>query len=230
MKRTLTLLLILVSWSCSKKNSTTPTCDITDITTSGSLPAESIAITYNNTGKISTLVDTKTTATTTKVYTYSGNTVLVHTTNTGTTNVQTDSITLNGDGLMVSDLTREGTNVTLATYTYSGTSVQSVTTQFGTDPPTTVSYTYTNGDITSAGGITYTYNDKPSSAGDFLQFQQLDLYGVVFMKTAHQCISLQEGNTLENFNYTYDPSGKITQMTATLGSNFGSFNYTYECD
>lgn len=222
--------IVFQSLSCSKKGSSTPTCKISDITLAESSGAETFDITYNDAGKISTLVQTTTSSVVTKVFTYSGNVVLVSTTDNQTTNVFKDSIVVNGDGLMVSDLQTSGQGSSLTTYNYSGTEILSVTYQQGTQPTSTSNYTFTNGDMTGGPGTTFTYNDKPSAAGDYLQITQLTTAGVPFIKTAHQCISEQGGSILENFSYSYDNSGKITQMVVTLGANVATYGYSYDCN
>jgi hypothetical protein len=223
-------LVIFQSLSCSKKSSSPSTCKLTDITIAEPSGAETFAITYNDAGKISTLVQTTTSSVVTKVFTYSGNVVLVSTTDNQTSNVVKDSIIVNSDGLMVSDLNTTGQGTSLTTYSYSGTEIQSVTFQQGTQPTSTTNYTFTNGDLTGGAGSTFTYNDKTSAVGDYLQIEQLATTGVPFIKTAHQCISIQSGSSLENFSYSYDNSGKITQMVVTVGANVATYGYTYDCN
>jgi hypothetical protein len=219
------------SMSCSKKSSSTPTCKINAITANNAGNNATVAITYNDAGQLSTIVESSTTYTSNKVYAYSGNVVLVTTTTSGSSDITTDSIVVNGDGLMVSDLNRSSGNVSLTTYTYSGTELISLTNQVGNNPGSTINYTWSNGDMQGYTGYNLSYNDKPSQAGDYIQIQQLLEYGLPIIKTAHQCTAATINGSIQNFNYTYDNSGKITQMVITGGaSSTATYNYSYDCN
>jgi hypothetical protein len=188
-------------------------------------------ITYNNAGQISTEQYAISGITYNRVFTYFGSIEMMATTN-GTTTV-TDSITLNSDGLILSDYNTNQTNITVTTYTYSGTEVQKAVVVVNGGAPTTTIYNFTNGDLTSTSGspaITYSYNAKASETGDYWQIIQLINYGALFVKTAHQLAGFSYTGTVENINYTYDNTGKITTVTGTSGANVENISYQYSCN
>lgn len=229
----ISLMGLFISPSCSKKSSSsTPSCQIVTVTDQLGTTTTTYNITYDNSNRISTEQYVSNGVTTNQVFTYIGNTEIMSTSN-GTTDTQ-DSITLNSDGLIVSDYyssSSGGSSVT--TYTYSGTELQKAVLTSGTNPPQTTTYTWSNGDVVSSTGspnITYSYNTKATEIGDYWQVIQLINYGATFIKTAHQLAGYQYNSTVENINYTYDNTGKITAVTGTSGSDVENITYQYTCN
>jgi len=228
------ILSLFLSPSCSKKsNSHTQTCQIITVTDQYGTSTTTYNITYDNNNRISTEQYTSSGTATSRVFTYLGNTVIVATT-AGTVNAR-DSLTINSDGLIASDYYSDNnSNSSNTIYTYSGTEVlKSVLTQ-GANPPTTSTYTWTNGDMTAANqngtNSTYTYNTKASQSGDYWQIVQLVNFGGFFVRTAHQLAGYQTGTTIENINYTYDNTGKITNVTGTQNTTVENITYQYLCN
>jgi len=229
----ISLLSLCVSPSCSKKSSSsTPVCQIVTITDQQGTTTTTYNLAYDNSGRISTEQFVSNGVTTNQVFTYIGNTEIMSSSN-GTGDSQ-DSITLNSDGLIASDYysnSSGGNSVT--TYTYSGTELQKAVLTSGANPPQTTVYTWSNGDVVSSSGtpsITYSYNTKASETGDYWYIIQLINYGSSFIKTAHQLAGYQYTSTVENINYTYDNTGKITTVTGTTGANVETINYQYTCN
>jgi hypothetical protein len=162
-------ILLCQSMSCSKKGSSAASsgCKIISAAVSGTTGTGSIDLTYNDDGKIASIVANLSTGTTTKSFTYTGNVVMVSTTTSGSAGVTTDSIVVNSDGLMLSDITRSPTDVAFLVYSYSGTEVTSETTQDNNNPVVTLNYTYTNGDLNGLQDEAFAYNDKASEQGDY---------------------------------------------------------------
>lgn len=238
MKSTYPLLIIailslFVSPSCSKKSSSpAQTCQIITLTDQLGTTTTTYNLTYDNSGRISTEQYVSNGTTTNQVFTYIGNTEIMSTSN-GTSESE-DSISLNSDGLIASDYysnSSGGSSVTI--YTYSGTELQKAVLTSGGNPPQTTTYTWSNGDVVSSAGttnITYSYNAKASESGDYWQIIQLITYGSSFIKTAHQLAGYSYSSNVENINYTYDNTGKITGVTGTTGTNVENITYQYSCN
>ena len=229
------LILLAFASSCSKKNAATPACKLITISDVLGSSTTTFNITYNNDGKISTLQSTSGSTTTSKVFTYSGNVIFITTTSSGSTGPTTDSIVLNSNGFIASDMNRYSTNQSLTTYTYSGTQLLKSVYQNNSNPAVTTTYTFTNGDLTgSTDGTntsTYSYDmNKASAPGDYFQLVQLIQYGASFIKNSHQITAFQVGGSIENINYTYDNTGKITGLTGTGGSSVETITYQYNCN
>lgn len=227
------LACLFVTPSCSKKSSPAQTCQIITITDVNGSTTTTYNITYNNAGQISTEQYTEGATNYSRVFTYIGSTEIM--TTTGGTSTITDSINLNSNGMIGSDYETDGTNTNVTTYTYSGTELQKSVSVYDGGTPSTSTYTWTNGDLTagSTGGSssgTYTYNSKASETGDYWSIVQLVNYGATYVRTAHQLAGYQVGTTVENINYAYDNSGKITTVTGTTGSNVETITYQYTCN
>jgi hypothetical protein len=223
----------LIAPSCSKKSSgSTPACQIITIVDQLGTTTTTFNITYNNAGQISTEQYVNSGTNYNKVFTYISSTENI-TTNNGTTTT-TDSITQNSDGLIESDYNQSGTTQTVSLYTYSGTELQKEVTTVNGGTPVTTTYTWSNGNpVSSSDGTTtttYTYNTKPTEVGDYFQIVQLLNYGGTFVKTANQLTGYSVGSTIENVNYTYDNTGKITALTGTSGSTVENITYQYSCN
>jgi hypothetical protein len=229
------VLFVVFEPSCSKKNSSAPACQLITIQDVNGSNNTTFNITYNNLGKISTLSTVSGTSTTSKVFTYSGDVVLITTSYSGSSNPTTDSIVINSAGLIASDQYRSGSDETLTTYTYSGKQLLKSIVQNNSDPAVTTTYTFTNGDLTGStdgtNSTTYSYNtSKATAQGDYFQLVQLITYGASFVINSHQLIGYQSGSTIENINYTYDNTGKVTGITGTAGSNVETISLQYSCN
>ena len=227
--------LLCQSLSCSKKSSSAASssgCKIASAAVSGTTGTGSIDLTYNDDGKIASIVANLSTGTTTKSFTYNGNVVMISTTTSGSSAVTTDSIVVNSDGLMLSDIIRSPTDVSFLIYNYSDTEVTSETTTDSNTPVVTVNFTFTNGDFDELpqSNEVFAYNDKASEQGDYFQFAQMISIGVPWIKCAHQAVSISTGAITESITYTYDNSGKITQMTLFGDGQTTTYAYTYQCD
>ena len=227
------LMILLTQLSaCSKKSSSTAasSCKLTGINAMSGNALETCTIAYNSDGKVSSIVESSPGSTLTMTYTYSGNVIKM--TASGYTNgdVVTDSVVVNSDGLMLSDFERNMFDTSLTTYTYAGTEVASSIFQQGGQAPSATTFTFINGDLTGTGASdAFTYNDKPSAPGDYLQIEQLLGFAAPYIKTAHQCTSYTSSGATSNFTYAYDSTGKITQMVMT-GAQNAIFNYSYDCN
>jgi hypothetical protein len=229
------VLFLIFEPSCSKKNAAAPACQLITILDVNGSTTTTFNITYNNEGKISTLQSVAGSNTTSKVFTYIGDVIFVTTTYSGSSNQTTDSIVINSAGLITSDQYRSGTDQSLTTYTYSGNELLKSIYQYDSNPAVTTTYTFTNGDLTSSTDgtttSTYSYNtSKAATQGDYFQIVQLIQYGASFVINSHQIIGYQVGSTIENINYTYDNTGKITGLTGTTGGNIETITLQYNCN
>lgn len=228
-----TAFILLVSPSC-KKSSSSPSCQLVTVTDQYNSTTTTINIAYNNDGKISTIQNTGSSPYT-KVFTYSGNLLMI-TTKNGSTVTSTDSVVFNSDGLITYSMIKDASsNKSVYIYTYSGTQILKSTYQYNAGAITTTTYTFTNGDLTGSSDGTSTavynyYTDKTLADGDYLKLVQLINYGGLYVKNAHLIKGFQQGSTVENFNYTFDNTGKITAVTATTGSNIENVTYQYTCN
>ena len=229
------VLFVVFEPSCSKKDSSTPACQLITIQDVQGSSNTTFNLTYNNQGKISTLQQVSSSSTTSKVFTYSGGVILITTTYSGSANQATDSIVVNSAGFITSDQYRSGSDASLTTYTYSGNTLLKSIYQNNSDPAVTTTYTFTNGDLTgSTDGVntsTYTYNTaKASVQGDYFQLVQLIQYGASFVVNKHQLTAVQTGSNIENVNYTYDNTGKVIGITGTNGANVETITLQYNCN
>ena len=229
------LLIILTQLpACSKKNSSSASsansCKLTGINLVTANGLETCSIAYNGDGKVSTVVQSSSGSALTATYAYSGNIIVMTTSGYTNGDVVTDSVVVNSDGLMLSDLMRNMFGASSTTYTYAGTEVASSIYQEAGQTPSATTYTFTNGDLTGTGpDETMAYNDKPSAPGDYIQLIQLLNFAAPYIRTAHQCISSTANGVTSNYNYTYDSTGKITQLVMT-GSENATVNYSYDCN
>jgi hypothetical protein len=228
------IIILGLSPSCSKKSSSAPNCKLITVTDAIGTSNTTINITYNNDGKISTVQQTGSSPAT-KVYTYIGNLIMIAV--TAPAGNSTDSVVLNSNGLISYWLSRDASNNTqIYIYTYGGNGqLLKYTLQSNGGAITTTTATITNGDLTgSSDGTnvgTYTYyTDKAFADGDYIKLVQLLNFGALYIKNAHLIKGFQQGTTVENFNYNFDSSGKITGVTATSGANIEIVTYQYNCN
>lgn len=228
-----TAFILLISPSC-KKSSSTPSCKLITVVDQYNSSTATINISYNNDGKISTIQRTGSSPST-QVFNYNGNLLMISTSSSGSV-TSTDSVVFNSDGLISYSMEKDASNnKTVNIYTYSGTQLLKSTSQYNGGAIQTTTYTYTNGDLTGSSDGTNTgvysyYTDKTFADGDYLKLVQLINYGAFFVKNAHLIKGFQEGSTVENFNYTFDNTGKITGLTATTGSSIETVTYQYSCN
>jgi hypothetical protein len=214
-----------------------PSCELTAITgTSTTGNPTVIQLTYNNDGQLSIIKQTGGNGEFTKVLNYNGNTIIA--TSTGASD-KTDSVVLNSKGLIAFSQSRDNSipslpRKTVNTFSYdnNGQLIKS-TSQTNDGTPTTTNYTFVNGDLISTdgpGATTYTYyTDKAFIDGDFLKIFQLLNQNGLFVVNKHLVKSAKSSNTLQNFIYEFDASGKITKLTGTTGSRVEELAYGYKC-
>ena len=228
-----TAFVLLISPSC-KKSSSSPSCKLITVVDQYGSTTNTINISYNNDGKISTIQESGSSPFT-KVFTYSGNLLMITTSNASSVTA-TDSVVFNSDGLISYSMNKDASkNKTVNIFTYSGTQLLKSTSQYNAGAITTTTYTFTNGDLTgsSDGSNTATYSyytDKNFADGDYFKLVQLINYGGLYVKNAHLIKGFQQGATVEKFNYTFDNTGKITGVTATNGSNIDNVTFQYSCN
>src|SRR5438477_3599862 len=103
--------ILFLSPSCSKKNSPAPApaCKLVTVVQTTPSISDTVKITYNNDGKVSTMKTTYSNSTSAlKVFTYSANNIFTTTTYSFQADITTDSIVINNDGLITYDLNRSG--------------------------------------------------------------------------------------------------------------------------
>jgi hypothetical protein len=232
-------LVLILSPACNKNDDevATPDCRmITAVITPSNGNPTTVNFSYNNDGDISVIQQVNNNNTTTKVFTYAADLIII-TTSQGGSVTQTDSLKLNSNGLLASQVQRfnGSTSKTVNTFTYNanGQLLKTVT-QSGSGTPQTNTYTFTNGDLTSATGssnlaLTY-FPDKPFIDGDYLKILQVLNIGVLYIKNVHLVKSMQTGSSLQNFNYEFDDTGKVSKLTITTGSLVETVTYQYDCD
>jgi len=226
--------LFFAAPSCSKKGSPAPTCKLITLTgdVNGSLKV--FAISYNNDGNISTIQQTIGTDPYTKVFNYGDKLIMISKSESGTL-TETDSIVLNDNGLMTYCQASAVGSLVVTTYTYGGNGqLLKSATQINGGIPSTTTYQYTNGDVTSSfDGSTTTaftyYTDKAFADGDYLKLEELLTYGALFIKNAHLIKGYQAPGVVENINYTFDNTGIITGITATNGPSIENDTLQYSC-
>jgi hypothetical protein len=233
-------LLILCSTfsSCKKDNDKKAACKIVTVTQTSSGSTGIINITYNNDGKISTVNTSSSSGTSSKVFTYSGNTINIVSTNGPSTS--RDSVTLNANGRAsnirsFNDMT--GTTWSNQSFEYNGNELLKVhqTDNTSSTPETTVA-TYTNGNLvtltspSSTTTIEY-FTDKNTQPGDYLELAYLINYGVGLFPHKNLLKTIDGGGgSVTNFNYEFDADGKITKVTATGGGSITTLTYQYTCN
>lgn len=221
---------------CHKSNKAAPAPRIASVTATTGGSTTNYQLTYNSSGQL-TLVQVTGASNYTETLSYSPNRIITATTfNNSSTVATVDTVNLDaagnpssiiiasyGGGISRLDFTRDAREqLTQMTNAYNG------------NAPTTTTFTYTNGDITagssngSAFSYTY-YTDKPAALGDCQSIFQWIQYGVVVYKSAHLCKSFTGATITENFTYTFDSKGNITDaVSATPGLPISSYHYVYQ--
>lgn len=194
-------------------------------------------ITYNNAGKISTL-DASGTFTLSKVFTYSGNTIMINTTSSGTFS-RRDSITLNDKGKPLN--IRQYSNLAGTVWLnyameYNGDNLLKYIETNNTGTTKTIMVTTTNGNATQVSlpgaNIKLEYHtDKNVQRGDWLEFSSLIEYGVNIYPHKNLLKTIdQGGGSITNYNYEFNSDGLISKVIGTSGSSSSSLTYQYACN
>jgi YD repeat-containing protein len=238
-------LCAIIASSCGKKNNTSGTnCRIVGLSDNIGSSTSHVSFTYDDQGRLTSIVATGGNTPIKRVFTYSGNIEMISETLLGVTT--TDSIVLSSDGLPeIDQLRTSGGTQTLSTYTYAGSEIQTVTNQ-SSPVSTTDFYAWTGGNVTwsnvginnaySASSIQYFYDTTaPSQPGDYWQMIQLEGYGFTFIRNANLVThtnGIDNGDTTayQTFAYTFDSDHKITQLVMTYGMTVETITYQYSCD
>lgn len=233
-----TIAIVIFINACSKNtDDKNASCRIVTATEVNGSSTNTINVTYDNDGRISTLNSSGSGAIN-KVFTYSGNTIIINVTQGGAFYGR-DSITLNDKGRPTN--IRQYSNVALTNYTnyaleYNGDQLLKYlqSTQAG-GIPTTVTVTTTNGNVTKVVTPSATvdleyFTDKNVQRGDYLEFSSLLQYGVNIYPHKNLIKSLNQGTSITNFNYEMNDEGLVEKITTTSGSSSGSLTYQYQCN
>lgn len=214
-------------------------CHITSITTNNGTETTVFTVTYNNDGKISTLSEVRTGFTQNKVFNYSGNTVLINTTDGSGSLIQFDSITVDNRGRPIN--IREYDDATHATWRnnvleYNGDDMSRLiaTSESSATPQISITI-YNNGNMVSLqspnGNITLEYyTNEKVQPGDYLEVSTLIQYGMTIYPHKNLVKTLATGSTIFNFNYEKNSDGYITKITATSGTSVSTVTYQYACN
>lgn len=225
-------------FSCEKEGDKNTGCLI--ITVSSITPSGNslYSITYDNEGKISTLNSTGFFELS-KVFTYSGNTILISTTQGSGTSASTslDSITIDGQGRPL-NIRRYGetrtswVNIVLE---YNGENLsRMLQTTHSSSTPVIQQASSTDGNLMSlsgpAGAETFEYYDDEIQQGDYLQLSMILFYGVNIFPHKNLVKTYTNAGGITNFIYEKNAEGLITGITATSGSTVSEVTYVYKCD
>lgn len=227
------VLIALCSFKCKKDDvqSVIPgLCRISTVTNAGYSP---ITITYRNDGKINSMAYEDVLHS----YTYSGNTVIILTTENGAFD-RRKTITLNSDGLPLNvrgDYNQLGTEWYNDAFQYNGKEVfKRIESDSYSSATETITYTWANGNLVkeqsaSYGTTTYTYyTDKTIRDGDHFYYEQLISDGYQYVCNKHLLKSAKSNSSPEDiFYYTYDADGKITSYKE---DNRQPASYAYKCN
>lgn len=235
-RRCFAFFAIIAVCSCKKSTDKNASCRIVTATEVNGSNGSVYNITYNNDGKISTLTSSGT-STINKVFTYSGNTMIINVTNAGSF-YSRDSVTLDAKGRPTNirqywDVAN--TDFTNYAFEYNGDQLLKYieTTEMPGTKTTTI--TTTNGNVTKvdAGGTVITleyFTDKGVQKGDYLELSGLVQYGVNVYPHKNLIKSINYGSSIGNFNYEMNDDGLIGKVNLTSGSSSGSITYQYQCN
>jgi YD repeat-containing protein len=215
--------------SCKKdKTDPKPVCRVTGIIAG----ITATSFTYTADGKLSSQTD----AAGTKKYRYVGNAIII-TSTTGNVVNSITTVSLNGNGLAANVLVTDSVGVFLANRSieYNGTEIsKSIETTAAGDPPNTVKYTWSGGNLvsidfgTSIQRLTYSTTRK-SQTGDLEDIGNL-VQGYVTQRSKNLVISQDFNGNISNYNYIFDQDGKITGFNTIFSGAAISFNYQYDCN
>lgn len=170
---------------------------------------------------------------------YTGNTIVATKSGNGNFNRKT-IYTLHSNGLPANrrvELNAAGDNWYNSAYQYNGSQViNATTTNSGGGSPNIISYTWTNGNLTSKTDdgetITYAYyTDKPYSPGDYWDiFNFLSEGGVALARNKNRLKSITVSTLSETYEYTTGAEGQLTSVKATGNAGFTIYNLQYQCN
>jgi len=231
----LAIAIAVTALSCKKKKPEQPVCRIVKITT----PINTHDISYYSDGRVQAI---STNGNSVRNFNYSENTIISTTMIDGRVD-ERSIITLDANGLIVNVRTETnstGTAWNNNAYEYSGAqrTRRTFTTSSGTTPWVS-NYTWTNGNMISASspdGVTqYEFHlDKPMQVGDYfgtlsdlLQYGQIN----IFYKNANLIKSTVSsgGSHIQNYDYTFDATGKIIAVNTVSGGANRFTQIEYEC-
>lgn len=238
-QRTLPLLLaaLFLIGSCKKDSDKNSNCRIVTVTQEGSGSTSIFNMTYNDQGKIATFSNSTTNGTTNKVFTYSGNTVIVNV--ISGSSASRDSITLGANGKVLNirrfpDLT--GNDWTNYSFEYNGdVLLKFIESHEGNPTPLTTVVTVTDGNMTrletgsSTTDLTY-YTDKQMQPGGYIELAMMIEYGISIYPHKNLVKSIDYGGgDIATYEYEFDADGKISKAISSQGGYETTLSYQYQC-
>ena len=236
---------VLVAWygniSCKKLLDKIADCRIETITEPYPSGNRVSTIAYNNDGNISTYTVSFGSTLSSKVFNYSGNTIIINTTissGSGSTSYM-DSVTTNGQGraLNLRQYSADRSTFTNTRFEYNGEDlVRLYQTNETGDPAVLTTVTTTNGNVVrleSASGtaILEYYANEEFQEGDYLHIVTLSLYGVPIYPHKNLIKTIDDGTgNIVNFSYEKNIDGLVTKVNVTSATSVSSYSYTYKCD
>jgi hypothetical protein len=226
---------------CKKTDKAPKTnCRITSLTSSTS----TAYVTYNSEMKVSSFSSGKYKGT----YSYSGNTVVINTTNSDTFFMK-QIVTLNANGLASNyriETNTTGTAWGEIGFEYNGNEViKWIMTAYDRPGLTnSINLTWSSGNLIKvdfdSSIVTFTYfADRTVQAGDYLQMQKLfstleglELFGYVDNKNLLKSMTITDRTStyVENYDYGFDADGKIASITISNPHGVETTNYQYQCN
>jgi hypothetical protein len=229
-------------FSCEKEVDKKAGCKISSMTETGpGTYSRTHTLAYNNDGQLSTLNSTGTGGNTSKIFIYSGNTILVNTTNTSSSGTSTyrDSITIDDQKrpLNVRQYFQNGTTWINIRFEYNGERLaraHRTTESSATADITTCTYDNSGNNVVRFESSVQTeileYYDEEVQPADWLETLTLITYGVSVYPHKNLIKSYNNGTTIGNFSYVKNADGLITQTTTTTATSVSTITYQYECD
>lgn len=230
--------MLTTAVSCKKKDDS-PTCRMTTATSVSGTDSYVYSLTYNNDGKISTITTVGGGTTTSKVFTYAGNTINIAEKNNSGTVTYNYVVTLNSAGNISSIVqTAPGSSNTYTlTAAYDGNgNLTSITSQSSGSSAYVTNTTYSGGDLVSysAGGsnsgtLEY-YSDKDFQDGDYFKTQQMLQYGALYIVNKHLVKAQTSGSNITNYSYEFT-DGRVSKLTSSAsGGSVSTVTYQYTCN
>ena len=222
--------LIILFAACKKDNTpaqTAPSYRIATVSEIGNSVNANYTFSYDDSGRISQIVSTGSDPFT-KTFSYKGDTIYV--TIPEGAHASNATITLNSFKLMSTRNITFQQSVNDASYNYDASGqIVSWTAQAGNYTYPAITYTTTNGDITSttSQGVSDTttyFTDKTSVIGNIDDFYQLLTYGAFYYRNKHLKKSYESGSNRTDYSYSFDSEGKIISVVTSY--NFGAEPYT----